>query len=86
MRGVLAAGLTLRDGIGVGDSEHAPGRRTKGLDHWSGESGVAPAGRGCPRQAPDGPFLTRPGLRGPCARATTEQPSGQNGHKKIDLG
>ena len=29
--------------------------------------------------------LTRPGLRGPCARATTEQPPGQIGHIKNDL-
>ena len=38
-----------------------------------------------PHRAPDGPLLTRPGLLGPCARATTEQPSGQNGHEKNDL-
>ena len=35
--------------------------------------------------APGGPFLTRPGLLRPCARATTEQPRGQNGHIKNDL-
>ena len=38
-----------------------------------------------PNIAPGGPFLTSPGLLGPCARATTEQPRGQNGHIKNDL-
>lgn len=89
----LLACLTQRDGIGIGDSGRVPGARAEGLGHWSSESGAAPARRGGtvpgrmpPRQAPDGPFLTRPGLLGPCARATTEQPRGQNGHIKNDLG
>jgi hypothetical protein len=30
-------------------------------------------------------ILTNPGLLGPCARATTEQPWGQNGHIKNNL-
>jgi len=76
----LPAGCTERDGIGIGDSRNAPGACAEGLDHWSSEPGAASAGRrGAdpgrmpPHQAPDGPFLTRPGLLGPCARATMEQ-------------
>ena len=38
-----------------------------------------------PYPAPDGPFLTRPGLQGSCTRANVEQAWGQNGHIKNDL-
>jgi DNA replication protein DnaC len=38
------------------------------------------------RGAPDGPFLTRPGLLGPCTRANTEQTCGQNRHVKMTWG
>jgi hypothetical protein len=82
----LPAGLTEHSG-------RASGVRREGLDHWSSEPRAAPAvrdgavpGRMPPHRAPDGPFLTSLGLLGPCARATTEQPRGQNGHEKNDLG
>jgi hypothetical protein len=56
-------------------------------DTWigAGRAWQRNPGRLPPDQAPGGPFLTRPGLLGPCARATTEQPSGQNGHERNDL-
>ena len=88
----LPAGFTKREGIGIGDSGRTPGSCTEGLDHWPNESGAASAvrdgavtGRVPPHRPPGGPFSTRPGLRGPCARATTEQTWGQNGHEKNDL-
>jgi hypothetical protein len=72
-----------------------------GLDHWSSGAwpeagrrrrGVGRAmrrgsGGACPPPdpAPDGPFLTRPGLQGPCTRANAEQTCGQNGRVKNDL-
>jgi len=88
----LPAGLTECDGIGIGDSGRAPGARVKGLDHWSSRpgrrravrDGAAP-GRVPPHRAPDGPFLTSPGLLGPNSRANMEQTWGQTGHMKNDL-
>jgi hypothetical protein len=62
----------------------------KGLDHWSSSDGAAPTvrdgavpGRMPPHRAPDGPFLTSPGLLDPCARATTEQPGGAGPYRGI---
>jgi hypothetical protein len=88
----LPAGCTERDGIGIGDSGGAPRTRARGLDHWSreprgaaGRAGRHGSGANAPHRGPRGPFLTNPGLLGPCARATTEQPSGQIGRIKNDL-
>jgi hypothetical protein len=90
----LPAGLTQRDGIGIGDSGRASGARREGLDHWSSGPGGASAGRGGsvrgaqpPDPAPGGPFLTSPGLLGPCARACQASKHGANmgtnrAHKK----
>jgi hypothetical protein len=44
--------------------------------------------RGAPRPSRPGSraaVFDKTGLRDPCARATTEQPEGQNGHEKNDL-
>src|SRR6202043_3018336 len=75
---LLPAGLTERDVIGIGDSGRVPAARVEGLDHWSSGPGAA--------SAQDGPFLTSPGLLGPCARASMEQTWGQNGHEKMAWG
>ena len=88
----LPARCTERDGIGIGDSGRVHGARARGLDHWSSQPGVSPgvrdgpgSGANAPPRAPSGPFLTRPGLLGPCARANMEQTWRQNGHEKNDL-
>jgi hypothetical protein len=88
----LPAGLTVCDDIDIGTPGTFRMPRSEGLDHWSSGLGVAPGGHGgavrganAPPKAPDGPFVTKPRLLGPCARATTEQPRGQNGHIKNDL-
>jgi hypothetical protein len=73
----LPAGFTERDSIGVGKSGTLQ-HRVEGLNHWS-------SGAGDRAWRPDGPFLTSPGLLGPCARANREQTWGQNGHIKNDL-
>jgi len=79
----LPAGLTLRNSIGIGALGPVSLPPREGLDQWSSEDravaarGSGPAS-GClpPDRVPAGPFLTRLGLLGPCARATVarEQP------------
>jgi len=58
----LPAGITLCDGIGIGDSGHAPGARREGLDHWSSGGQGASAGRGSadPGRVPPHPAQDAP--------------------------
>jgi hypothetical protein len=59
---------------------HAPGARAEGLDHWSDEPGAAAAvrdgaapGANTPAPGAGRAVFDKPGLLGPCARATTER-------------
>jgi hypothetical protein len=69
---------------------HAPGARAEGLDHWSDEPGAAAAvrdgaapGANTPAPGAGRAVFDKPGLLGPCARATTEQPPRtKRAHKK----
>jgi hypothetical protein len=77
--GALAAGFTLRDGVGIGTPGAVPVPAAKvktiGLVSLARcRPGVAARlRRACPYPGAGRPDLTRPGLLGPCARANMEQ-------------
>ena len=85
----LPAGLTERDGIGMVDPGSAQRVPHEGLDHWSSNGRAVPTvqdgavpGRMPPTSGAGCAVFDKTRIAGPCARASTEQPGGQNGHIK----